>query len=290
MSDLDNICAITGTSGYVGGRLKAHLQRSGWQIVDWTRRGGAGASARKFQLGQEVDPRAFAGVRTLVHCAYDFKARNWEEIVAINIQGSERLFRAARAAGVERIVFISSVSAFTGCRSLYGKAKLEIEAIALSLGAIVIRPGLVYGDTAGGVFGGLVNQVKGSRFVPLLGDGRQMQYLVHDEDLGRFVGRCAGGEIGTTQPVTLAHEKGWPLRGLLEHLAVALEKKVTFIPIPWRLAWLGLKSLETVGLPAPFRSDSLIGLIYQHPAPSFDLARALHAECRPFQVTPEMLE
>lgn len=282
-------CVITGTSGYVGSRLKAHLQNTGWQITDWNRRSEPGQAAVKFQLGQDVDPQMFTGVQALVHCAYDFKARRREEIVAANIRGSEKIFRAAKTAGVKQIVFISSVSAFTGCRSVYGQTKLEIESIAAAHGAVVIRPGLVYGNTAGGVFGGLVRQVKGSRFVPLLGDGSQAQYLVHDEDLGRLISRCISGEVQTTQPITLAHEQSWPMRHLLQHLAGSLGKKVTFIPLPWRLVWLGLKSLETAGLPSPFRSDSLIGLIYQNPAPSFEQMQSLHAKCRPFQVTPQML-
>ena len=100
MSDPDKVCAITGTSGYVGGRLKAHLQRAGWRIVDWSRRIEPGPSSVKFQLGQVIDPRAFAGTRTLVHAAYDFQARSWEEIAATNVRGSEKLFRAAQSAGV----------------------------------------------------------------------------------------------------------------------------------------------------------------------------------------------
>ena len=76
----------------------------------------------------------------LVHCAYDFKPLRWDEIRAVNVEGARKLFPAARAAGVEKIICISSISAYDGCRSLYGKAKLEIEKIALDNGALVIRP------------------------------------------------------------------------------------------------------------------------------------------------------
>lgn len=289
MTTANPACAITGASGYVGRRLSTYLQSAGWETAAWTRRAGVGRHV-PFQLGQDVSPKAFANTRALVHGAYDFKARNWNDIATTNIRGSEKLFRAAREANVERIVFISSMSSFPGCRSHYGKAKLEIETVAASFGAIIIRPGLVYGSAAGGVFGGLVNQVKQSRFVPLLGTGRQPQYLVHDEDLGRLVARSINGEIQTTQPISLASEQAWPMRDLLSQLAAALKKKITFVPVPWRLIWLGLKSLESLHLPTPFRSDSLIGLIYQNPAPSFELAKTLRAGCRPFQITPEMLK
>ena len=289
-SSQTNQCVVTGASGYVGGRLKEHLRRAGLPVVDWTRRAPSGSDAVPFQLGQDVAPKQFAGTTTLVHCAYDFEARKWEEIFGTNVRGSEKLLRAANAGGVRRIIFISSISAFDGCRSMYGRAKLEIERLALSLGATVIRPGLVYGDSPGGVFGGLVRQVKGSRFVPLLAGGHQRQYLVHDADLGRFVEQCARGIISPPgKPVTLAHEEGWEMRRLLTSLGEALGKKISFVPIPWRIAWLGLKTFEAFGLPTPFRSDSLISLIYQNAAPSFELAKALNLECRLFKVTPAML-
>ena len=110
----------------MGGRLKAHLQRRGWRIIEWTRQPAPGSNGVPFQLGQTIDPHSLTGVGALVHCAYDFAPSRWKEIETINITGSERLFQAARAAGVAKIVCISSLSAFAGCRSLYGKAKLRV--------------------------------------------------------------------------------------------------------------------------------------------------------------------
>ena len=91
-------CAVTGANGYVGGRLKAHLQSSGLQIVGWTRRAPAGSDAVSFQLGQEVQAKNFSDTTALVHCAYDFKARKWNEIVAKNVRGSEKLCARPRLA------------------------------------------------------------------------------------------------------------------------------------------------------------------------------------------------
>src|SRR5207253_1039840 len=116
---------------------------------------------------------------------------------------------------IPKIIFISTISAFEGCRSLYGRAKLEIEKIALDCGALVIRPGLVYGSgpglrrtagsadgiqplkasvacetedrpasatQAGGMFGKLTAQVRKSPVIPVVGSGLQIQFLVHNED------------------------------------------------------------------------------------------------------------
>jgi len=64
---------------------------------------------------------------------------------------------------------------------------------------------------------------------------------------------------------------------------------VTFLPVPWQLVWLGLKGLEVSGARPNFRSDSLISMVYQNPCASFALLRSLGFQCRPFQLSPNML-
>jgi nucleoside-diphosphate-sugar epimerase len=283
-------CILTGANGFVGSRLKGRLERDGWRVTAWTRQPEPGTGAAAFRLGQEIDPSQLKGAHALVHCAYDFGPRRRDDITAINVTGSQKLLAAARNAGVRSVVFISSLSAFAGCRSLYGKAKVEIEGFAQSIGAFVIRPGLVYSDNPGGMFGRLGSQVRGARFVPLLWGGRQVQYLVHDEDLGSLVEGCLDGRVPAgVEPITVAHEHGWELKEILAQIAQALGKRVTFVPVPWQFAWLGLKGLELAGARPNFRSDSLISMVYQNPRPSFALLKSLGFQCRPFQLAPTML-
>jgi nucleoside-diphosphate-sugar epimerase len=279
-------CVLTGAGGFVGSRLKERLEQEGWQVVPWTRSPRAGTESVEFHLGQEIAPERLKGVRALVHCAYDFGPRTWEQIKVINVDGSEKLLRAAHAARVETIVFISSLSAFAGCRSLYGRAKLDIEKLAESAGAVVLRPGLVYGVAAGGMFGGLVAQVEQARIIPLPTGGQQTQYLLHEEDLARVVLGCLEGRVRSgTGPIAVAHERGWEMRELLSEMGRALGKRVSFLPLPWQLPWLGLKALELAGVRTAFRSDSLVSLAHQNPNPSFALLKSLGFECRPFEAS-----
>jgi nucleoside-diphosphate-sugar epimerase len=278
------ICAITGSNGYVGGCLKTYFAARGWEILELTRRPGPGARAMAFQLGAEISPQALAGVNALVHCAYDFQPLRREEIRAVNVGGARKLLQAAPAAGVGKIVCLSSISAYDGCRSLYGRAKLEIEKIALDNGALVIRPGLVYGSGPGGMFGKLAAQIRKSSVIPLIGNGSQLQFLVHHEDLAAFIEKFTAGEIEMAPRIlTAAHEQPWQFKRLLMEIARGLDKKIRFIPLPWRLVWAGLKTAEACGLRLNFRSDSLVSLMHQNPAPDFSPNAAAGLICRPFQ-------
>jgi len=277
------ICAITGSNGYVGGCMKNYFAAHGWEILELTRSPKPGSRGIQFQLGAEISAAAFAGVEVLVHCAYDFTPLKLDEIRAVNVAGAGKLFHAARAAGVKKIICISTISAFAGCKSLYGKAKLEIEKTALDYGALVIRPGLVYGDDSGGMFGKLTAQVRKSSLIPLMGDGSQIQFLVHQLDLCAFIEKVAAGKIGIPPRVlTVANSEPWPFKKLLSAIASRQDKKIKFIPLPWRLIWLVIKSAEVCGLRLNFRSDSLVSLMYQNPAPDFSANAEVGLVCRPF--------
>ncbi|HEU6449060.1 MAG TPA: NAD-dependent epimerase/dehydratase family protein [Verrucomicrobiae bacterium] len=278
------ICAITGSNGYVGGCVKNYFAARGWEIFELVRNPKPGTRAAQFQLGDDVSPQLLSGVDALVHCAYDLKLVDAKSIREINVEGSRKVLEAARAAGIPKVVFISSISAFDGCRSLYGKAKLEIEKIARANGALSIRPGLVYGNNSGGMVGKLAAQVKNSSVIPLVG-GSQKQFLVHDEDLCAFIEKYCSGQIELPpQVLTAANEQPWPFRKLLLEIARKEGKSPKFIPLPWQAIWLALKSAELCGVRLNFRSDSLVSLMHPNPQPDFSANAGIGLNCRPFRI------
>jgi nucleoside-diphosphate-sugar epimerase len=287
MSNASRICAITGTNGYVGSRIRDYFQQEGWQIRELKRSAGVGASASSswvpFSLQEGVPPGSLQGIDLLIHCAYDFRPIHWHDIEAVNIHGSERLFQAAHQARVKRIIFISSMSAFDGCRSMYGRAKLAMEDLTFSKGGAVVRPGLIYGRRSGGMFGKLYNVVGRSRVIPLVGRGKQVLYLAHEHDLCRILETVATApEPVARRPIIAAGETGFTFKRILQTIAATHDKRVFLLPIPWRLIWAGLVTLEKIGLARGFRSDSLVSLVNQDPHPDFNATRGLGMIFRPF--------
>jgi nucleoside-diphosphate-sugar epimerase len=266
-------CAVTGANGYVGSILCNALSQKDMRVVKFHRHAHSDGNECPFALNQPVDPAALRGIDALVHCAWDFQAHSRERIRAVNVEGSLRLFEQARAAGVRRIVFISSMSAFPGCRSDYGRAKLEIERRATSWGVDVVRPGLVYGPQSGGMVGSLDRLTK-FPLLPIVGTGRRLLHLVHEEDLGNLVAGLCRDEIPRqSNPLIAAHPRGYTLKEILRSLAAARGKKVVLLPVPWRGVWFGLKMVELVGLRLRLRSDGLIGLMNLDPHPDFEAVK-----------------
>lgn len=281
-------CLITGSRGYLGSCIKSKFLQEGWNVLELIRNPDTEAvragKAISFRLGEDISPQQLRSADALVHCAYDFSLRDWHKIHSVNVLGTEKLFTAARHAGISKRVFISSMSAFEGCHSLYGKAKLETEQKLAAGDVLLVRPGLIYGDHPRGIVGNLVKQAKISSLLLLFGDGLQILYLSHQADLSQMICDHASGQLSAAfGPVTTAHEQGWTLRSILEELARAQGRKLYFIKVPWQSVWLLLKCAELIHLPLAFRSDSLVSLMHQNLHPSFDLTRQMGLKFRPFQ-------
>ena len=272
------VCAITGASGYVGSRIAQRLAQDG-RVVALCRKPASDADISwSLSSSEDVAPLLRQRrVSVLIHAAWDFSAVTAEDIQRVNVEGSIRLLRMAKAAGVGRIVFISTISAFIGARSLYGKAKLQVESVAAELGGIILRPGLVFGDSPGGVFGSIRKQVQHQKFIPLIGSGKAPQFLVPEETLAEVVAAAAAGRFDRApgEPITVANPHPWPFRDLVRNLALAQGREVTLIALPWPLLYAGLRTGEILGRKMPFRSDSVISFVYQDPAPDFSRLEAL---------------
>lgn len=269
---------ISGAGGYIGATITEYLQNQNHFVYQLMHVGNKPPSPHSeftipYSLEAGVDRFIFNKIDVFVHCAWDFTLNKWMDINRVNINGSAKIINAAISQGVKKVIFISTISSFKNCKSNYGRAKLEVEKIALDAGAIVIRPGLVYGENSGGMIGSLNKVVSTTRFVPLIGNGNQKLYLLNDQDLCNLIFKFGIGEFSNYRiPILAANSNSKTFRNILNILGQNIGKKLIFIPIPWVLIWLILSILEKIGFNLRFRSDSLISLIYTNPNPLFILS------------------
>jgi len=111
---------VTGATGFVGSHVARQLAAAGHRVRVLVRRSsnlqaleGLAVERAEGDLGDLVSlDRAMRGIRRVFHVAADYRlwARNPEEIYATNVEGTRRLFEVASQAGVERIVYTSTVA------------------------------------------------------------------------------------------------------------------------------------------------------------------------------------
>jgi dihydroflavonol-4-reductase len=115
------LCLVTGATGFVGSAVARKLLDRGHDVRVLVRRG----SDRRNLAGLPVEPvtgalddpaslpHAVSGVEALFHVAADYRlwARDPSEIERNNLIGARATMQAALKAGVERVVYTSSVAA-----------------------------------------------------------------------------------------------------------------------------------------------------------------------------------
>ena len=278
------IVAVTGATGYVGSIIVEALTDVA-RVIRFVRKPRSKDDAAwSFAMPTSEMARVLHdnAVDCVFHAAWNMKANSLEEIHRECVEGSERLLAAVREVAVQNFVLISTISAFVGARSAYGRSKLLVESKNLGYGGLTLRLGLVYGAKEGGVFGNLRKVVEHSRRVPLIGDGMSPQYLLAEDALRIVVQRALAGDFaGEKRPITIANPTPIPFRDLLLALADPT-RSIAFLPIPWQALYLALRTAEGLGLRLDFRSDSVLSFVYQDPAPDFAPMHDYRIEVAPF--------
>ena len=254
---------VTGSTGYIGSALLTNLRSAGWPVCAARRPGRPSHEPSiPYRLDSAVDPEWFQGVYGLVHCAYDFTLTDPDDIRRVNVDGSIRLFEAAASAGVSKRILLSTMSAFEGCCSDYGRAKLEIERRTAALGTAIIRPGLVWGGAGGGLFGVLKRVAVRLPVVPLVAADRRVLYPAHIEDLNELVRSILSGDVDHgARPIIAAAGEPISLRQLVRHLASEAGRNPMVLPVSANVVEFSLRCCEWFGMRLPFRSDSLRSLV-----------------------------
>jgi dihydroflavonol-4-reductase len=129
---VSDLVLVTGASGFVGSAVARKLAARGFRVRVLVRASSPRTNLSDFPNeiaeGDMRDAasmtRAAQGARYLFHVAADYRlwSRDPEEIVRNNLEGTRATMQAALAAGVERVVYTSSVATL---KPLDGKAADE---------------------------------------------------------------------------------------------------------------------------------------------------------------------
>jgi nucleoside-diphosphate-sugar epimerase len=267
MSIQEPVAAVTGASGYLGSQICETLESNGWRVIRLTRSPGRNrGQVFSYDLAMPITAQVREALRSadaLIHTAYDLSLTSSADIWRVNVEGTRRLLEAAREASVGRIIVLSSMSAYEGTTQLYGRAKLDIEAMTTEFGGCAVRPGLVHSKQAGGMLGAL-RKLTILPIVPVISGGDGV-YTVREQDLMRVVALLASSATLEPGTISVAHPSRVALVDLMRALAAQEGRQCRFVSVPWQLVYWLLRSGEFIRLRLPFRADSLLGVVHAAP-------------------------
>lgn len=238
---------ITGANSSVGRNLLQHVAAlSDCQAVALVR---TPAAFSTLPTGSNIEPvaqsyedhaalvRAFSGAQVIVHLAgvlFESKGSTYQ---SANVDSTAQVVRAAQAAAVPQVIFISVLGADASSSNPFYRSKGEAERIVTSSGlvATVLRtPLLLSADSAGGR--ALLREAGAGR-ATLLGGGRHLVRPLDVDDLSAAI-LAACRKAPATQVLELCGPQRVPYHQLVTMLAAMLERKVEITALPLWLAKL----------------------------------------------------
>jgi nucleoside-diphosphate-sugar epimerase len=152
--------AVTGANGFVGRHLTTFAAGRRWDVAGVVRsekaealvRDAGGRPYRVEKMDAAALRPAFEGARAVLHLAGISAERGGATYEAVNVEGARQVAKAAREAGVPRLIFFSGLGvAHYGqaprCTNRYFLAKLETETLLYQSGLEVVccRPSYIIG-------------------------------------------------------------------------------------------------------------------------------------------------
>jgi uncharacterized protein YbjT (DUF2867 family) len=241
LAELD---VVTGAFSYTGRAIAERLLEAGGRVRTLSRR-----AAREDPLARWVETARlqFANEEALtaalrearrLYVTYWIRFEHGAETFERAVENTRALFRAALAAGVERVVYVSVTNPAEASRLPYfrGKARVERDLAACGLAYAVVRPTLVFG--AGDL---LVNNIawilRRSPLFPIAGDGRYRVQPVSVEDVAEIC--VSAAERGENETVDAAGPETYEYGDLVRAIAEAVGSGARLVHVSPRVA-LGL--------------------------------------------------
>jgi uncharacterized protein YbjT (DUF2867 family) len=284
---------ITGATGYIGRHLVARLATQGEQPRCLVRNIQSAkrvlpADKVEFVQGDTTQPNALAaavqGVDTVVHMAFitaDRKQSVGNQYEVTNVGGTTNLINAAKQAGVKRIIELSGLGTRPDKAGTYMQGRYLSEKLLMDSGLAwtIIRPSVLFGKDAS-FTKGLVDLIKTSPVIPLIGGGKTMFQPIYVEDAVTVITRVLQDPEHTSKKIyTIGGPGYYSFTDIVNLLLKTLGAKRIKVPAPLPLIGIGAAAMQAV-LPHPPLTTAAMTLF------SFDNTTDLNSVERDFGFIP----
>lgn len=268
---------VTGAAGLIGQAVMTELLRRGYRVRAMTHRAQSMPQHPMLTTftGSITDPtfvtQAVAGASYVVHLA----ARKSDERDSMDVNecGAKVLAEAVKAAGVRRLVNISTQSVKLPVHGLYARSKAAADRIleASGIPMTTLRLSVVYADAESGILGSLVGFSK-LPIVPVIGDGKVSFQPIHRDDAARAIAELMTNPDAEGKIYDAGGPEVWTFDELLRECGKRTGKtnlRLLHIPIP--VAML-LAKLFRILPRAPITVSNVLGsaaIVPMDPKPFF---------------------
>lgn len=239
------IVTVFGGSGFVGRHVVRSLAKHGYKIKVAVRRPDlAGHLQPLGDLGQikaiQANVRYYQSVQSavqnsdiVINLTGTLSAGGKNNCDAVNDFGARAIAQAAKNVKA-RFIHVSSLSADIDSEAKYSQSKAAGEEAVFDIlkSAIIMRPSVIFGQEDA-FFNRFATMSTISPFLPLIGGGKTLFQPVYVGDVADAIVKAANGDLKTGRIYELGGARVASFRECMETMLETIDRKRTFIPLPW---------------------------------------------------------
>lgn len=240
---------VLGATGFVGRHLVKRLLDDGYDVRCLVRPKSdlSVLPTHRVELatGDITELRSLAaameGVEAAVHLVAIIVEQGRSTFEAIHVNGTRNVVRAAAAAGVQRLLYVSALGTRPHAVSRYHQTKWQAEMLIRGRGDpsgrpygwTILRPSIIFGEGDGFTRSVLSLLGKGP-FIPIPASGRARLQPIFIDDLTACISWC----LGHDEAVGQTYEVGGPERLSFERVVdmvaqrMAVRQRKLHVPLP----------------------------------------------------------
>jgi uncharacterized protein YbjT (DUF2867 family) len=273
---------ITGGSGFLGGYVLDEARRRGHEAVALVRSPRAAAAVARHGAepltGDFDDPAGLRGVFSSAQCS------SLLNIASLGFGHAPGIVAAARAAGIDRAVFVSTTAVTTRLPARSKQVRLDAERQIRESGLkwTILRPTMIYGAPGDRNLSRLLALLARVPVLPVPGGGRHLQQPVHVADVAGAVLSAVERPASAGITYDIAGPEPLSFGELLRVTARTVGSRARFVPVPLSPLVAAARGHEFIASRPRIRAEQLQRLAEDKVFSIDDAARDLGYAPRPF--------
>lgn len=254
---------VTGATGFTGSRVVRLLLKNGYAVRCLYRASSDRSLLAPFVSapddiewvqGDLSDTQslssAMSGTETLVN------------IASLGFGHADSIVSAAKLAGIQRAVFISTTAIFTQLNAQSKKVRVaaELTVETSGLNYTILRPTMIYGSDRDRNMWRLIRLMRYTPIIPIFGDGKSLQQPIYVDDVAQAVVSCLSNDVTIGKSYNIAGKQALTYNEVIDTIAKQMHKRIWKIHVPSKPIVGLLRLFEKLHLPLPLKAEQVLRL------------------------------
>jgi nucleoside-diphosphate-sugar epimerase len=249
---------VTGGTGFTGSHVVPLLLKNGYEVRCLYRLG----SDRSVLPKPEIEWASGDLSDTLALSASMQGTDALVNVASLGFGHTGSILRAAKDAGIQRAIFVSTTAIFTQLNAKSKQVRLAAETAieASGLNYTILRPTMIYGSPSDRNMWRLIRFMHYSPVVPVFGDGNYLQQPIYVGDVAQAIVSCLCNDQTIGKSYNIAGKYPLTYNQVIDTIAGEMKKRVWKVHMPSMPAVSLLKFFERLHVPFPIKAEQVLRL------------------------------